>query len=574
MVASRSVLLKRWGVTALASIACLFAAGCTTTAQAPKPREKSAEVVANVRRGAWAGVLDLLPLLEQQSKAEFPGIAALAAQIESIEAGRTDKKAAPAVDAGRLVDHNPDFWRAYLEMAPGDPLAPLLHANLLLTAGEPARAARVAALAASFGRMEMAARKELVRAQAGAHLAMTAAGVPSSSEETLPAAPEKTGPAAEAREQAQRCWAWIIDGNAAGDDQVLTQFADATNRAGFDELAIVARSLLAGWSDGVVSIDAELTQRNLARLLPPGAADAVCEDAFAEGRQWVGLNTGAEVVAERSDGVRVHPQLEQQMLLRIAVASFWIDSGSAEGKELAGEYADRGEAWAMLLHKDEAVADLNRALELTPDDNSLRSWLAMTLSDAGDFKAADAVFAETKRRAPHDALQEQAWGNHLFKQGRFAEAAEAYHRAAKLDPAFAYAPLMADLARRRQGRAGAAPVAKEAVEKADPWGAALLGFISGKLDEKSLFKRLEARGGLRYSEEECELNFVLGELALSRGEVDEARRHLRSCLATGVTSFVEYVIARHELQRLEAKHPASKEEKTAGTGAVDDREPA
>ena len=49
----------------------------------------------------------------------------------------------PKVDVGALVDRNPNFWRMYYEIAPGDPVLTLIHAGLLLSQGEAMRAAYI-----------------------------------------------------------------------------------------------------------------------------------------------------------------------------------------------------------------------------------------------------------------------------------------------------------------------------------------------------------------------------------------------------------------------------------------------
>ena len=77
--------------------------------------------------------------------------------------------------------------------------------------------------------------------------------------------------------------------------------------------------------------------------------------------------------------------------------------------------------------------------------------------------------------------------------------------------------------------------------------------------------------GLRYSEEECELYFVLAQLALGRGDVAGARRHLHNCLGTGITSFVEYAMAWHELRRLNAANPPPPEKKSEREGMTDEQ---
>ncbi len=354
---------------------------------------------------------------------------------------------------------------------------------------------------------------------------------------------------------------------------MLRRFSDSAQAAGLDELALVARGLLTGWYEGSLPLDEGFIRTSLQRLVPAAAPD-ICRETFAEDHEWVGLatDTGGTDKGAADAGLEkllVHPQLEQRLLVEIAATSYWIESGLSQGRVLAANFAERGAAWAQLLQKDEAVADLRRSLALVPDDDEVRYNLAVALSDSGDFKAADAVFAEVRKRRAPTALEEQAWGNHLFKQGRFADAEEAYGRAARIDPHFAYTSIMRDLARVRQGKPGGARPDSR-IERADPWGAGLLEFLAGRIDEKALFDRLEPQGGLRYSEQECELYFVLAELALGRGDVAEARRNLHSCLGTGITSFVEYAMARNELRRVNAAHPPPPAEKSGGDDSTDD----
>lgn len=49
----------------------------------------------------------------------------------------------PAVDLDALLDHNPNFWRMYYDIAPGDPGLAIIHVGLLLSQGESMRAQNV-----------------------------------------------------------------------------------------------------------------------------------------------------------------------------------------------------------------------------------------------------------------------------------------------------------------------------------------------------------------------------------------------------------------------------------------------
>jgi lipoprotein NlpI len=130
---------------------------------------------------------------------------------------------------------------------------------------------------------------------------------------------------------------------------------------------------------------------------------------------------------------------------------------------------------------------------------------------------------------------------------------------------------MRHLTRLREGKPGDAQT-KARIGRADPWGATVLEFLAGRIDETSLFGRLEPQGGLRYSEQECELYFVRAQLELSRGEIADARRSLHSCLGTGATSVAWYAMAWHELRRLDHTHPPPPPKPSSG-GEADD-EPA
>jgi lipoprotein NlpI len=628
------------GWWAVAGAAWLWCAGCASVPPAaavpaaPAPDETAA-VLGMVRQEGWQEVLDLLPALDEQPETDYPGVAALTRQLNALAASTPGGHGVPAFALGRLVDHNPDFWRAYFEIAPGDPLTAMLHVGLLLAAGEAARADVLATLAIDFGRMNLDYRKELVRLDAYAQL-LRQGGQPAATEGRRregpsefaalavqaqamlrtwpqnPAAladlvrarwglagkpgrlapdspagsslaalratdpfyvlpPEVAGPEPPAAAMAQRLWRQIDEDQAIGDDQVLTQFSAAAQAAGLDEIALTARSLLSGRNTGMAPLDEAFVRRSLERLVGAPAGAAICTESFTQDRDWVGFGSENDAPPSDLEGVTVHPQLEQRLLVLIAETSYWIESGLLQGADLAANYAQRGEAWAQMLQQGEAVADLRRAMALDPADNRLRYSLAVTLSDGGDYREADELFAEAAKQAPRDAGETQSWGNHLFKQGRFAEAEAAYAQAARLDPNFAYAQLMRRLAQIRQGKPGSVhPTSRMAKE--DPWAASLLAFVGGRIDRKALFGRLEPQGGLRYSEEECELYFVLAELALARGDVADARRNLHSCLGTGITDFVEYAMAWQELRRLDAAHPPPAEKKSQG-GDADDEEP-
>ena len=553
---------RRGMVQILAGLAFLADAGCTAL-QPAKPSVQGAEGVSQspdalvtvARRVGWKEVKDLLPLLQAQPGAEFPGIAAFTADLNQVVRAEKTFHGVPPIDAARLIDRNPHFWNAYYEIAPGDPLMAMLHIGLLLSAGQAARADEVATLEIDFGRMDLAYRKELVRLDAHAQLVLQEGrGDVRGLDPLNQVDPQVAGPAPAALQAVRHSWLEIENGKASGDDRVLSQFSIEAQMAGLDELALVSRSLLAGWSRGPVPLDEGFARTGLQRLLGAAAAGDICAHAFAEGRQWLGLNIEDDATEVAQEGEIVHPQLEQRLLVQIAEMSYWIESGMVRGRALAHDYEQRGTAWSHLRKKTEAVADFRRSLELEPKADHVRYRLAAALSDGGDFSAADLAFADAARHAAADPGETQALGDHLFKEGRLDAAEVAFSRALRRDPSLAHSRIMRRLTLLREGKSGVA-TAETPAGRMDPWDASLLNFLAGGIDEKGLWSRLEPQAGLRYSEQECELYFVLGELALSRGEIAEARRDFRSCLGTGVTSVAWYVMAWHELRILDRAHP-------------------
>ena len=621
------IVMRRFGGLFLAGVLGLLPAACANRRSpqgAASPTgtldeaalRQTATVAGMVRVAGWNVVLGLLPVIERQPAWSYPGMAAFAGDLRAVAATIPPDRSAPPVDPVKLIDQNPNFWRAYHEISPGDPLATTLHAGLLLAVGEAARANQVLTLAIGFGRMDLEQRKNLVRLQAHAQLmlhmsrrdlefgghsptpvapalvadraravlavwpqspdalaalaearwALAGRPAPGSADDPWRSAvaalrrtdplrrvnPAMAGPESAPLVETRDGWARIASGRAIGDDQALERFSEAAQAAELDETALTARALLAGRRGNFVPSDETFLRTSLQRLIGSAVAARICTNVFLERNDWMGLVKQDDIRLVDTSSTPVHPQLAEQLMVGIAEDSYWIESGRQKGADLAADYRRRGSAWAQLLNWDEGVADLRRALQLDPSDKTVRYALAVSLSDAGHFAEAETMFAAAMEKAPPGVHDLQSWGNHYFKQGRMAEAEAAFAQAGQLDPGFAYASIMRHLACLRQNKPGTAAAAPPVRD--DPWGASLLDYLAGRIDELTLFGRLEPEGGMRYSEQECELHFVLGELALSRGDTAEARRQLHSCLGTGISSFVEYALAWYELQRLDALH--------------------
>jgi tetratricopeptide (TPR) repeat protein len=97
----------------------------------------TAERLALLRRWARAEALPILAASAAHAEAKFEGVRGLGRAIGRLDPDRP-------VDVAALTERNPDYWRALLEMAPGNPLVPAAHIALHVANGEIDRARRIA----------------------------------------------------------------------------------------------------------------------------------------------------------------------------------------------------------------------------------------------------------------------------------------------------------------------------------------------------------------------------------------------------------------------------------------------
>jgi tetratricopeptide (TPR) repeat protein len=102
--------------------------------------------LSEAKKMGWDSAMEVIKALDAGDQKEFPGIRAwlkdFHKQTKGIDFKATPQKGQP-IDADALLVHNPNFWRAFYEIAPGDPALTILHAGLLLTGGEASRASYV-----------------------------------------------------------------------------------------------------------------------------------------------------------------------------------------------------------------------------------------------------------------------------------------------------------------------------------------------------------------------------------------------------------------------------------------------
>ena len=213
---------------------------------------------------------------------------------------------------------------------------------------------------------------------------------------------------------------------------------------------------------------------------------------------------------------------------------------------------NRGVVYAKRGQFAEAIQSYGEALRLQPADPSTLNNRAATYTADGQYELALADYDALRRFRPESAALFADRGRVAFYLARYRAAAADLSKSLSLDPSQAYVVLWLHLARLRAGQVDA----DELVENArridqSVWPAPIVSFMKGQHDAAAAMKAAEAADPKVAGEQRCEADFYIGEDALIRGQVDEARRRLGRAQDTCPIAFVEFQGAEAELKQLQ-----------------------
>ena len=622
ITASRCALL-------LALLAAVAQPGCTTIPASKPTAVESAAVEAfrnslkDVRTEGREEVDDILGVYANLPAEQAPGVAALRRDIAEALATlkREGRERLTSAEVDRLTVRNPNFWHAWFEFDPRDSSLLMLHASLLMEAGEVFRASMVLTVGVqalplniqerffwftqqarthwtAFRRIDELREREkawggnrrareagltrLVREWPADGFALevliqSRAGIKPG---TVPAednTPVALAPAARARvakelEQLRRCnpvaasryaedrevaaefgrlWTRVVDEDRAIEQRELVQFAAQARRLGLGELALLAGRAVAAQRGFLAPADIEFVRGCLPLVLSPAEAAAVSAQ-IDEGRMpGFHLTRQPERPGEVLQGMDplIHPLLADHAVREFARESLWIqaagDNAAMRAQHLRLRALESGNTGRFMA----ALADLDEALKLQPKVLAWQVDRASILSKLGRTAEADAMFATLRRLAPADDYLRSALATHRFAEERFAEA-EALHRAAKSDDAnLPYETIFAHLAALRRGEADTAWL-RQRRAAGSAWPSPIQRYLLGEIDRAALLQAARDTFDLRTTEQQCEAYFTLGEVALAAGDKGLARREFENCVQSGIVGFIEYGLAKRELERL------------------------
>lgn len=202
-----------------------------------------------------------------------------------------------------------------------------------------------------------------------------------------------------------------------------------------------------------------------------------------------------------------------------------------------------------------AIADYDRAVALDPRYTSAVYARALAKRRLGNFAGA---FADYDRAIALDPDYWRAYNGRATAHnahGDFALAIADYTRRIELAPeGDEYAWFQRSLLRRRLGRTGAdGQLAQEVARWPEGWPKVVGQYLLGRLGADELLRRAaEPTDPQTRREQLCEADYYVGITALLAGRGAEAREKFQACVDTGVSAFLEHLLARSELARMAA----------------------
>jgi lipoprotein NlpI/transglutaminase-like putative cysteine protease len=241
--------------------------------------------------------------------------------------------------------------------------------------------------------------------------------------------------------------------------------------------------------------------------------------------------------------------MRQNALRDYAVADEAIRGKLLSGPLLAQAYRDLAEAESLLGRRDEALADIDRALSL---DASESAYILKAEIQIYARRYREAL--ETLSHAVQDAGKastQSDFGIANYYLGNYGEAQRSFARAADAatPEELPYALIWLAVASRKAGYQASDVLEKYRSRLSGAWPAEGVALVLGesapdkiiaaaKQDDKESRTRL------------CEAYFYLGQKALLDGNLADAKHWFSKSVDTNIVMYREHILAQHELSRL------------------------
>jgi uncharacterized caspase-like protein/lipoprotein NlpI len=236
---------------------------------------------------------------------------------------------------------------------------------------------------------------------------------------------------------------------------------------------------------------------------------------------------------------------------RYAEARAAFDRAVARKPDNADSFYRRGTALTDLGDFDAARRDLEQAIALKSDDLTYYEELETVHLALGDL---DAALADIERATAADSGY---WGTTAmmasYLAGKFERTVTMAERGIEDDPSYPYYYIWKALGERAKGDkdAATATIAQgmAAIGKKD-WPVPLMQYLAGQIPESRMRSLAASNDAKVQTQQLCETNFYVGEIAYLAGDKAAARSAMQAAIATRVYPYLELAAAKARLAQL------------------------
>lgn len=214
--------------------------------------------------------------------------------------------------------------------------------------------------------------------------------------------------------------------------------------------------------------------------------------------------------------------------------------------------SNRGNAYAAKGDLDRAIADFSEAIRLDRNYTFAYASRGNMYLDKGDYIRAIPDYDEAIRLDRKNAFTYYTRGVANLYAGSLPKALADLDQSSALNPKDPFTALWLDIVDKRSNRPGRLAQAMTQLDMTG-WPAPLIRLYLGETTPAAVLAAADDAKPETKKAQMCGAYFYTGELTLRRGRKEEAARLFRLAVAGCPTGFIEFVVARSELEMLGAK---------------------
>ena len=221
--------------------------------------------------------------------------------------------------------------------------------------------------------------------------------------------------------------------------------------------------------------------------------------------------------------------------------------------DYAEAFSNRAHSYYARDEYDRAVQDYDQAVKLEPNYTGNFFDRASAFSSKKDYRRALLDLNHALELNPKDPGILWARGITRFLLGQFQAAKDDLSLSLSLRPEDPSSAIWLYLASSRSGKDAKNELkTRSAALKSTGWPGPAIQMYLGSLSAKDLLSSATVVDGKKSNNQSCQAYFYIGEDALLRGKLAEAKKLFQKSITAGSTGSYEYIAAMAELDRLKA----------------------